>query len=372
MIGQKDSPKSKIPSDMDLANYARAYVGAYMSAVQSEGSERVPMFARNHPYSVEVCYLPNNCFCLMFERAEKSSIAVHSQTWDYVMGKVMSGVTYLVTVYPHEGHSPESATAKGRRDAIRDIRAMESSDIVESTRQLEKVIDDLREVGQGNKSPLRMAESAIARLEPIKQALARTGPTLDMMSMIDASKSYPPPMNQVVLEEKDIKLLETVAKELGALQDVVRKVEEQDARAVEAEARLSAELEQFKGALDKKIAKGLGVILASTDRKIDKAMAAVGAVPVEEPLPEPEDEEEEDDPRFDMLTDEIAALKDQIAHVHAMASEPPPPIVDMKVPEEVTMAQEQLATELRLLSSRVKRIEAYLQALSAARKVVSR
>ena len=371
MIGQKDSPKTKIPSDMDLANYARAYVGAYMSAVQSEGSEQVPMFARNHPYAVEVCYLPNNCFCLMFEKAEKSSIAVHSQTWDYVMGKVMSGVTYLVTVYPHEGHSVESAAAKGKRDSIRDIRAMESSDIVESTRQLEKVIDDLREVGQGNKTPLRMAESVVAKLEPIKQALARTGPTLDMMSMIDATKSYPPPMNQIVLEEKDVKLIEAVAKELGALQDVIRRVEEQDAKAVEAEARLSAELEQFKGALDKKIAKGLGVILASTDRKSDKAMAAVGAPMVEEPLPEPE-EEEQDDPRFDALSDEIAALKDQLAHVHAMASEPPPPIMEMKVPEEVTMAQDQLAAELRLLTSRVKRIEAYLQALSASRRVSSR
>jgi len=366
MIGQKESPKSKIPSDMDLANYARAYVGAYMSAVQSEGAERVPMFARNHPYSVEVSYLPNNCFCLMFEKSDKSSIVVHSQTWDYVMGKVMSGVTYLVTVYPHEGHTTEAATAKGRRDAIRDIRAMESSDIVESTRQLERVIDELREISQGNKSPLRMAESTISKLEPIRQTLSRSGPTLDMMSMIDATKSYPPPMTQIVLDEDGVKLIETVAKELGTLQGLIKKVEDQDAKAVEVEARLGTELEQFKAALDKKIAKGLGVILASTDRKIDKAMAAVGAPPIEEPVPE---EEEEDDPRFDELTDEIAALKDQLSHVHALATEPPPPIMDVKVPEEYTAAQEQMGTELRLLSSRVKRIEAYLQALSAARKV---
>lgn len=368
MIGQKESPKSKIPSDMDLANYARAYVGAYMSAVQSEGSELVPMLARNHPYSIEVCYLPNNCFCLMFEKADRSSIAVHGQTWDYVMGKVMSGVTYLVTVYPHEGCTTEGAAAKGRRDAIRDIRTMESSDIVESTRQLEKVIDELRDVSQGNRNPLRMAESAMSKLEPIKQTLARSGPTLDIMSMIDAVKSYPPPTNQVVLDDQGIKLIETVVKELGSLQELVKQVKEQDARTAEVETRLGSELETFKAALDKKIAKGLGVILASTDRKIDKAMAAVGSMPFEEPEPE-EEEEEVEDPRFGILSDEIAALKDQIVHVQALASEPPPPIVEARIPEELTMAQEQMGSELRLLSSRVKRIEAYLQALSVARKV---
>lgn len=365
MTEQKPSQKPNIPSDMDLANYARAYVGAYMSAVQSEGSEHPPMFARNHPYSIEVCFLPNGCFAMLFEKAEKASIAVSSQDWDYVMGKVMSGICYLVTVYPHEGFGTDGAIAKGKRDAIRDIRALDSSDLADSTRQLEKLLDDLRDVTQWNKSPVKMAEQAIAKLEPIKQSIARAGPTIDMMSMIDAVKSYPPPPKQVTLDEEGLRLIEAVVKELGSLQDLVKKIEDQDTRIAELEKCLKTDLEDFKAALDKKMAKGLGVILATTDRKIDKAIGAAAAAAV----PDEPEEDEEDDPRFDVLADEIAALKETLAQLQTSSAEPPSP-VDFKVPEELVASQEHLNSELRMVGSRVKRIEAYLTALSSSRNVV--
>jgi hypothetical protein len=361
MTDIKQEPKGRIPSDIDLANYARAYVGAYLSAVQSEGSEHVPMFARNHPYSVEVCFMSNGCFCMLFEKAEKSTIVVASQTWDYVMGKVMSGISYLVTAYPHEGFKADDAVSKGKRDAIRDIRALESSDLVDSTRQLEKLLDDLKDVSQWNKSPVKMAESAMAKLEPLRQTILRTGPGVDMLSMVDSLRSYPPPTNQIVLDDKGLEIFQSVAKELKALGELVKKVETQDAMIGELERTLKADLKEFKVTLDKKMAKGLGVILATTDRKIDKA---IGSASLSPPQPEGEEEEEEDDPRFEVLTDDVTALKEMLAQVQSSIPEPVAAPTEVGIPDEFLQTVGQLGTDLGTLNKRLKRIEDYLVALT--------
>ncbi|MDQ1371229.1 MAG: hypothetical protein QG582_143, partial [Candidatus Thermoplasmatota archaeon] len=190
MSAAASSQKDIGPTDIDLANYARAYVNAYMGAVQSESPEHPPVFFRNHPYSIEACFMPNESFCLLFEKSDKPTISVTSQDWDHVMGRVMSGVSYLATVYPHEGYSVDDAVSKGRRDAIRDIRAMESSDMAEAARQLEKVIAELGNMGDWMKNPVKMAETVMSRLEPVRHAIQRSGPTQDMLAMVDGMRRY--------------------------------------------------------------------------------------------------------------------------------------------------------------------------------------
>jgi rRNA-processing protein FCF1 len=361
MNGQKQSTKKGVPTDIDLANYARSYVVSYLSTVESESPQSIPMFARNHPYAIEVCWMPNGCFCLLFEKSEKSTITVSSQNWDYVMGKVMSGVSYLVTVYPHEGYSNKDATAKGRKDAIRDMRSLETSDVADSVRSLEKLIDELSDMANWNKNPVKMAEAAMSKLAPIRQGIEHAGPNIDMLSMVDALKNYPQIAGEVAVDEDVLKALTSVAKELGGLKELVTRVEAQDAKVQEVEKNLRNDLEEFKSTLDKKVAKGLGVILATTDRKIDKAigMVATGSGEVDEP----------DDPRFDVLANGIASLKDQVAQIQIQPSVSPLPMepVEVKIPEELVADLKQVHQELGKVGSRVKRIEDYLIAVSSAK-----
>ena len=392
MSAQIPNPSIRIPSDMDLASYARAYIGAYLSAVESEGPEHLPMFARNTPYAIEVCFMQNGCFCMLFDKAERSTISVSTQDWQYVMGKVMSGISYLVTVYPHEGIAVEDAMSRGKRDAIRDIRTLESSEIVDSIRNLERLIEEMGSTAKAGKASVKVAESIVLKLEPIRQAVVRTGPSIDMLSMIDVAKNYPPTPQQVVLDTDGMKLLTTIVKELGSLGAMVKASQELDARVEVADDKLRKELEDFKTAVDKKMAKGLGVILSNTDRKIDKAIGALTPIAKvdedesEEPLGGEEDEEQPDEvgeadvsddedafeelyARVDGLADEVIVLRDLVSRIEI------PDLEQLKVlqpdaasREDMDSAIEAVSQDFNGLAKRIKRIEEYLTALSARRR----
>jgi hypothetical protein len=370
------------PTDIDLANYARAYMSAYMGAVQSESPEHPPVFFKNHPYSVEACYMPNESFCLLFERSDRPTIAVTSKDWDHVMGRVMSGVSYLATVYPHEGYSVDDAVAKGRRDAIRDIRAMESSDMAEAARQLEKIISDLGGMGDWMKNPVKMAETVMAKLEPIKQAIQRGGPTQDMLAMVDGMRRYNTGPSKATLALEDVQAIQTTTSLLTEVSAMLRDVKLQGEKLEDVEEHLRGELHEFKKELDKKIVKGLGVILATTDRKIDKAMATSqtpvndarmqselealaadvsalkGAV---EALQAPEEEEPDDDlpQRFEELVKEVGAVR-SIAENIKMPEIP-------KLPEDLIPKVEAITNDLAKVSVRIKHIEDYFTAVAAVK-----
>ncbi len=389
MSGEPSGHGDQGPTDIDLANYARAYLGAYIGAVQSESPEHPPAFYKNQPYAIEACYMPNDSFCLLFETSERPTIVVTSQNWDYVMGKVMSGVSYLATVYPHEGYTVDDAVAKGRRDAIRDIRAIESSDMLDATRQLEKVIGELGSMGDWTKNPVKMAESVMARLEPVRQAVQRSGPTVDMMAMVDALRRCDPGVSRVQLDPDDLESISGVSSLMSDLTTMLRDVKLQGEKLEDVQEHLRGELHDFKIELDKKIAKGLGVILATTDRKIDKAMAVsqVSARPMPDIQPDfaglseevaalrgavealqaQEDEEvdEEIPARLSELAEELAAVRSVAENIRM----PDIPVIpEPKVPEEMLRKTEALSGEVAKLNMRIKRIEEYLTSLSAARR----
>ncbi|TFG70215.1 MAG: hypothetical protein E4H25_02775 [Methanomassiliicoccus sp.] len=390
MNARQSSQKDRGPTDIDLANYAKAYMAAYMSAVQSESPEHIPQFYKNHPYGVEVCYMPNGSFCMLFERAERPTIAVSGQEWDYVMGKIMSGVFYLATVYSHEGASVEDASSRGRRDAIRDIRAMESSDIVDATRQLENIVRELSDVNQWMKNPVKMADSALARLEPLKQTIARSGPIMDKMSMVDGLRRYSTGPSEMKLDSDGIEMLSSVVKQMTDLSELLRDVKLQGEKLEEIENHLRTEVHDFKIELDKKIAKGLGVILSTTDRKIDKAFASIQPSQQEDESDDSLDdlysevnslreavdqlnaeEKDDTDERLAALSDEVLSLKDAISNIKVPMIEPPV-MPEPKIPAELLIGMRDVRGEVGQINLRVKRIEEYLTALSAARRSSNR
>ncbi len=377
--GQKDIG----PTDIDLANYARAYVSAYMGAVQSESPEHPPLFFRNHPYSIEACFMPNESFCLLFEKSDRPTIAVTSQDWDHVMGRVMSGVSYLATVYPHEGYSVDDAAAKGRRDAIRDIRAMESSDMAEAARQLEKVITELGNMGDWIKAPVKMAETVMARLEPVRHAIQRSGPNQDMLAMVDGMRRYNVATQRAPgMSPSDLQTIQATSALMSEVSAMLKDVKAQGEKLQAIEEQLRTELHEFRKEIDKKVVKGLGVILATTDRKIDKAVAstqtpardtrlqaavsglsedisalkkAVDAL--QAPKEEPEDE----------LPERVEDLVREVAAVRSMAENIKIPELP-KLPPDLSPNVEAITNDLSKVSVRIKRIEDYLAAFSTALK----
>ena len=287
-----------------LTDYALAYLRGYLTAVEDEMPEHTPLFYNERPYKIEVCTMPNSCYCFLFEKSDKPTIEVAEQDWGYVVSQVMSGITYTATVYSHEGLAEEDGEARGKKDAIRDIRALESSNIADSARQLEKLIEELNDIHKWSKNPVKMAKYAVSRLEPVRQSILSSGVDTDMMTMIETAKRYPPPPKQVVLDSEGFKLFEEVLTKLDDLDQIAKCVETQENEIREIELSVSREIHDFKTELDKKMAKGLSVIMTTTDRKIDKALGAFSGngeelESVQQAIAELQEEGTAEDPRVD-------------------------------------------------------------------------
>lgn len=268
MTTSMESPQTPMPPAIkDLENYALSYLGSYMNTVKKERPEHLPVLARNGPYAIEVCVLPNGCFALLFTKAEAERVEVFERGWEYVESKISTGPVHLVTVYPHEKSAVADAIARGRRDAARDIRAVEDSDISKAVTRLEKIMDLLHQVEQGNKAMLRVARSELTKMKPIQEAMRNSGPEIDMLALVDAMKSYPPAPVSVSIDIKDKELLEKTVTELGDMSDLLRRVETQDRKLEDLEQAMRKVFSEYSRTIDERISKGLEVVLESENRK---------------------------------------------------------------------------------------------------------
>lgn len=332
--------RARLPSKKALENYASAYAGAYMNAVEKEKPEHMPLLARNAPYEIEVCLMPNHSFAMLFERADRQSITVQEKDWNYIESKVMSGVAHLVTVYAHEGPTVADAISKGKKDAVRDIRTLEDSNLAKAVNQLEKLLGDLTGVEKGNKGLLKLAEIEMSKLQPIKDAIRAAGPELDMLAMVDALRNYPTAPVEVSIDIKEKQLLENISKDLGDLSDVIRRVEAQDQKLEQIEQAMSKSLSEFGRTVDEKVGKGLAVVLSSSDRKIDKGLAEIqGAV------------QKAQQPRMSVdLEKKLLAIEQA---VHILGDRP-------DVSSEVLLAVADVRENVAKVNSRVTKIEQFL------------
>lgn len=312
-------------SKKSLENFAVAYVGAYMNTVKKERPEHEPVLARNQPCSVEMCLLPNNCFVMLFERAEKQAISVMEKDWGEIEGKVLSGVMHFVAVYAHEGATVADAIARGKRDAVRDMRAIEDSDIAKATKELERILGALSSALQENKDILKLGELDLQKLQPIREAIIASGPEVDMLAMLDSLKNYPAPRESINFEAQDKMMMADMVKELGDLSDVIRRVEAADQKLAGIEESTKKVVSELNNTLDERINKGLAVILSSTDKKIDKGLAVFAETAKKHAYNDlPKDLEV----RLEHL--------EKIANVVEMeTSKPAPPPVKMEMPKDL-------------------------------------
>lgn len=321
-----------------LENYASAYIGAYLNAVEREKPEHVPPLARSRPYAIEVCLMPNHCFTMLFERADRQSIIVQERDWAYVEKKALAGIYHMVVVYAHENPTVADAIYRGKKDAVRSIRSLEDSNLAKAVNQLERILTDLTSVEKGNKSLLKLAELELTKLEPIKDVVSNSGPEVDMLAMIDTLRNYPTKPVEVSIDIKERELLEDISRDLGDLTDVVRRVESQDEALERIEASMNKALGEFNCMIDERINQGLAVLVSNSDGKASKCLAAA------------------ETPTIQMDIDpEVAALKDRMqileSSLHTAQSR------RANVSKELVMAVADLRDNIEQLSTRISRLE---------------
>jgi len=319
-----------------------------MNAIEREKPEHMPALARNHPFTIEVCLMPNHSFVMLFERADKQTIAVNERDWNYVESAVLSGVSHLVTVYAHEGPTVADAIAKGKKDAVRDVRTLEDSTIAKAVVQLEKILDELTSMEKGNKGLMKVAELQLQKMQPIRDAIKNAGPEVDMLAMIDAIRNYPTTPVEVNIDIKEKELLENMCKELGDLSDVIRRIELQDQRLEALEQAITKGLSEFGKSIDEKVGKGLAVVLSSSDRKIDKGLLEMQEQIAK--LPEGGGPPGEFEVRLRAIEDSLIGLRDR-----------------PDVAKELVLAVADVRDSMGKLNARIMRIEQYLVELSKHR-----
>ncbi|MBN1678377.1 MAG: hypothetical protein JW880_07560 [Candidatus Thermoplasmatota archaeon] len=263
------------PPKKTLETYAISYLGAYLNTVKKERPEHIPLLARGNQHSVEICIMPNGCYSLLFEKADSQDVVVKERDWEYVEQKVTAGVDHLVALYAHEGVTVADAIARGKRDAVRDIRTIEDSTISKAITALEKVLQGMTSVEKSNRTVAELGEQELAKLGPIREAIQKAGPEVDMLRLVDALRHYPGFQTSPKADFEAKQLLEGIARDLGDLSNIIGRVEGQDQKLEELEHALRKALTELNKNMDDRIAKGLAVILAASDKKIDKGFAAL-------------------------------------------------------------------------------------------------
>lgn len=335
-----DTPleRPKLLTKTSLENYASAYFGAFLNTVDRERPEHIPALARNSPYEIEVCLMPNQCFVMLFEKADRQKISVRESDWAYVEDKARTGMSHMVVVYAHENPTVADAIARGKKDAVRSVRALEDSNLAKAVSQLENILDELTNVEKGNKSLLKLAELEMTRLEPIKDAVMNSGPEVDMLAMIDSLRNCPTELVEISVDMKERDLLEEISRDLGNLTDVVRKVEAQDEALEKLELSMKKSLGEFHGMIDEKINQGLAVLMSSSDKKVDRLLVAA-----QKPV------------AADAAGTELVALKDRMRLMEMNLLNTKTKRVD--VSKELVLAVADLRDNLDRLNARILRLE---------------
>lgn len=345
----------EIPTDHDLMNYVKAYMGSYRGIIEKEHPDSVPPLAKNAPYDIEACLLPNNCFCMLFQKSNKENIIISERSWDFVEGKVVSGMDYLITVYAHEGATVADAIKKGKKDAINDIRAMESNDIVQASLHLERIVDELTDVAMSNRSSLRSIASQVSKLSPIKESVKRGVSQSDMMRAIQSVKDYPVAPVEVKLDIPDRELLETLSTQLSGASNLIGQIEAQERVIEDLEEKISEGYDSLASKIDEKIDRGLALVLTASDRKIDEGLAGIAEVAAEKGL---------DEEKLHSLEEQLDDIKNAVSSMKGKSQS----FMSEKLENALTEDLSEIRKQLGEFRMRIEVIEEYLMKISGVIK----
>jgi len=239
-----------------------------------------------------------------------------------------------------------------RKDAINDIRAMESNEIVQASLHLERIVDELTNVAMSNRASLKSISSQISKLSPLKDSAKRGYPQSEMIRMVQGMKEYPAAPVEIVLDIPDRQMLERISEQIKAASGFIKRIEEQEELIEEIEERIKKGYDALSKNIDEKIDHGMALVLTSADRKIDKGLSSI----------------EENVKKGGVSDDRLAVLNGQIEDLRksvASASNTSPLAME-KVKMELSVGVNEISRKMSEMQMRIEVIEDYLMKISNA------
>jgi len=225
----------EIPSTQDLVAFAKEYIKSYMDAVEEKKPQTYPKFAQEGPYEINSVLLPNGCICMVFNSSKEAKIHGATKEWDEVQEMIVKGVDHFSGFYPFEGRSLADWSKRGKRDALRDLRLMDKSDLVRSGAELDGIIEGITKLVKVNPWLGKSGSEMITTLRGVEGRVKGGFPTVDAIAGLQALKAYTPGAESVTIEFPDRELLEHISEDIRSMGDMETKIEAVENRMFELE-----------------------------------------------------------------------------------------------------------------------------------------
>ena len=206
-----------IPSPQDLSAFAKEYFKAYMEAVEEKKPDTLSRFAQDAPYAIKVYMMPNGAICMIFNSNDEVKVESGSRDWEDVQDEIVKGVDHFAGFYPFEGRSLGEWNKRGKRDALRDLRLLEKSELSRASVELEAIIESVTKMIKANPWLGKMGNEIIASMRDMDSRVKGGFPTVDAIASLQSLKTYTPGAESITVEFPDKALLEEIA---GSLRDV--------------------------------------------------------------------------------------------------------------------------------------------------------
>src|SRR4030065_2879338 len=139
-----------IPVSQDLAAFAREYFKAYMETIEEKKPQTYPKFAQEAPYTIRCFLLPTGCICMIFNSSQEIKTEGGTKDWDEVQEMIVKGVDHFAGFFPFEGRSLGDWNKRGKKDALRDLRLMDKSELGKGGAELEGIIENITKMVKAN------------------------------------------------------------------------------------------------------------------------------------------------------------------------------------------------------------------------------
>jgi hypothetical protein len=236
------SPKEigpEIPSSQDLTAFAKEYFKAYMEAVEEKKPQTYPKFAQEAPYDIKVYLLPNGCICMIFKSEHELRVEGSTKEWDQVQEIIVKGVDHFAAFFPFEGRTLGDWNKRGKRDAHRDMRLLDKTDLGRSGVDLESMIENITKMVKANPWLSKSGTELTATLRSIEGRVKGGFPTVDAIATLQFLKSYAPSAESVTIDFPDKALLEEIADGIRNIGEAEEKLEMIETRLFEIEKAAS-------------------------------------------------------------------------------------------------------------------------------------
>lgn len=224
-----------IPSPQDLSAFAKEYIRAYMETVNEKKPETLSKFAQDAPYAMKAYLMPNGAVCMIFNSSDEQEVESGSKDWEDVQDEIVKGVDHFAGFYPFEGRSLGEWSKRGKRDALRDLRLLDRSELSRASVELEAIIDNITKMIKANPWLGKMGNEIISSMRDMDSRVKGGFPTVDAIASLQSLKSYTPAAESITIDFPDKALLEEIADSLKDVSNLQSKIEGAESRIFEIE-----------------------------------------------------------------------------------------------------------------------------------------